>query len=1187
MLRRFFVLLPLITSFAFAQSPGWTVSPSEPTAVPDLVNAPHTFTTFATNAEQWRTYLGQAPQDYPEAQRRAPFTVDLPDAEGNLHQFRIWRSTTLHPDLAAKYPQILSFTGQGIDNPRTLLKLDFNPTGLHAMVFSPRNDWAIEPMYRGDNAYYLGYRKTSLTPDEREFSCGVTNSLPPAATQRTESSSTNPTGTDLRNYRLALGLTGEYSTFHGGTKAGALAAAVVTMNRVNGIYERDFTVTMTLVPNTDTLIYLNPNTDPYTNNNLGAMLGENQDLCDSLIGVPNYDIGHVFGTAGGGLAGLGVVCGGGKAFGGTGLNVPTGDFFDVDYVSHEFGHQFGGNHTFNECGSQGPQPYEPGSGVTIMAYAGLCGTSNLQTTSIDQFHVATYDEVIAYSQNSQGNTCPLTTPTNNDPPVVTVPDGGFYIPFQTPFELTGSALDAQMDSLTYSWEQFDRGPSVHPDSAVGTAPLFRPWPANNSPTRIFPQIDDLVTNTSTIGELLPQFGREMNFRCVVRDNNPAGGGVDYAQITFQVADSAGPFSVLSPNGGQIWVGGTIETVTWDVANSDLAPVNCQSVDIYLSQDGGYTYPILLAANRLNNGAAAITVPNLNGTDFRIKVKGSDNIFFDISNQDFTITPAPNPDFTVTVPQPLRTICGADSAVYTIQLDTLMNFSGNVSLSLVGNPAGTTFSFDVNPSPTPGTVQLTVAATSSANPGNYTMTLQANGTTGIKSLPLQLNLRAGPPAAVSLTSPFNGATNVSGAAPLVWNPLPFVQSYLIEIAENPAFSPLVVGASVIGSNTYLPSPSLNPNTVYYWRVRADQSDCGPGPWSPLYSFQTELTQCAIYTSIDTPVVISGSGTPTVYSELPVTQSMVLTDVNVLNLRGVHTWISDLNFTLISPSNDSIFLFGGICGDQDDFDLSFDDAATSGNIPCPPTTGLTYLPADPLGTFNGGNAQGVWRMKVFDAVNQDGGQLQNWSLELCGPPINPNAPTVTINPLPVNPGATGVVSPFLLNTNCGTSSATTVIYTLTSLPAHGDLLLNGTPLVVGDTFSQDQINNGQLTYAHNLAAFFATDQFGFTVTCLNGGYVGGLTFPIDILLISGVGAPESDALELAPNPAGNAFQLRYRGPIEVEKEVWIIDAVGRTVLRAPMPDADWEGSVAHLPSGLYTVQVRSQGIRLGTVKLVIVH
>jgi subtilisin-like proprotein convertase family protein len=1040
--------------------------------------------------------------------------VPIPCYGKGLQQFSLFETPVMEAELQAKYPTIRTYTGYQIDDPRHTIKLDLGPHGFHAMIFSPQETIVISPAVPDDQSQYLVFRKQDLAAEgEDAFSCDVSgNVLPPTPTSSPALLS-NPTGTELRTYRLAMGATGEYSTFHGGTKELTLAAIVTAMNRVNGIYERDFTITMILVNNTDTLIYLDPATDPYTNNNLGAMLGENQVLCDSLIGNDNYDIGHVFGTAGGGLAGLGVVCGGVKAWGATGLGSPVGDVFSVDYVSHEIGHQFGAGHTFNECGSQAGLAYEPGSGVTIMAYAGLCGSSNLQSTSIDQFHVASYDQVIAYSQVANGNSCPEITPTNNTPPVVEVPEGGFYIPYATPFELTGSAFDMEGDSLTYCWEQFDLGPSVHPDSAVGTAPLFRSWKPVNTPTRIFPRIEDLVNNTNTIGELLPQFGRELNFRMTVRDNHPGGGGADYEQITFFAADSSGHFKVLSPDGGLIWTVGELQTVTWDVANSDQSPVNCQEVNIWLSEDGGFTYPHLIATNRENNGAAVITVPNITGNDIRIKVKAAENIFFDISDHNNLIIPATNPDFTITVEDPVETICGEETASFAIELDSILGFQDPVSLAVFNQPAGSEWTFSDNDIVPPATVSLSVSNTQGILPGDYTLTLQASGTSGVKNIPLTIKIRNETPPAVSLVSPFNGSMNVDRDVAFSWNSIPYTPGYAIEVSESPDFSSLVYNASGFTQSFIDPEGELNPNTIYFWRVKVSDSDCGAGPWSPIFSFQTELLQCAEYTSLDVPVPISGSGTPTEYSSLEINQDILLTDVNVKDLTGVHTWMADLHISVLSPAGDSVILFSNICGDLDDYFLNFDDDAPAGPIPCPATTGLVYQPQEPLSIFNGTNANGIWQIKMFDDTNQDGGVLQNWTLELCGPPINTDPPSISLVPDSVNLGQTLTLSNEQISGECYGSA---IEYRIVGLPQYGTLLLDGAPLEIGSVFSQADIDNGLLTYVHD-GSGTETDHFDFILSCENGGYIGGLVYEITVFDPVNTSELSRPVFRLFPNPA----------------------------------------------------------------------
>jgi hypothetical protein len=519
------------------------------------------------------------------------------------------------------------------------------------MVLSADGTVYIDPYAPGDVEHYLAYfRRDYQRAGGNTFTCGVTAS---SGDDRRDTSVFSPAqaphGTQLRTYRLAMAATGEYTAFYGGTVPGAMNGIVTTMNRVNGLYERDVAVRMTLVANNDLIVYTNGATDPYTNNNGFTMLNQNQANLDAVIGSANYDIGHVFSTGGGGVAALAAVCAAGnKARGVTGSGSPIGDAFDVDYVAHEIGHQFAATHTFNgttsNCGGgnrTASTAYEPGSGSTIMAYAGICGAEDLQPHSDAVFHAGSQTQMIAFVTNgASGGSCPVATATGNAVPTANA-GADVWIPQSTPFTLTASASDANGDTLTYQWEEFDLGTAAPPNTDDGSRPIFRSFVPSASPSRTFPKLSDVINNGSTFGESLPTTTRNMTFRVTVRDNRANGGGTVSDDVIVSVSSGAGPFLVTQPNTAVFWPAGTLQPVTWDVANTHLPPINTANVSILLSMDGGLTYPIVLAASTPNDGAAAVAVPNVDTALARVRVQAIGSVYFDISNMNFSIAPVAN------------------------------------------------------------------------------------------------------------------------------------------------------------------------------------------------------------------------------------------------------------------------------------------------------------------------------------------------------------------------------------------------------------------------------------------------------------------------------------------------------------------------------------------------------------------
>ena len=697
------------TLHASAQSSFWTPAASRAEA-PTIEMGDHL--TWQLDVQRLESWLQKAPVGPASEARSSEVLLELPMPDGTFERFRVVNSPIMAPELAAKFPEIQVFAGQGVDSPEASVRFDLTPQGFHAMVLAEGETVYIDPYHPGERETVVVYTRSSFYGATTKHAEGClalevpgskastsdafpgggkevkTMGRPAVATNRVDN------GAQLRTYRLALACTGEYAQFHGGTVVSVLAAMNTSMARVNGIFERDVCLTMEIVANNDQIIFLNGSTDPYTNNSGGTMLSENINTCNSIIGSANYDIGHVFSTGGGGVAYLQSPCGGNKAGGVTGGGSPVGDPFDVDYVAHEMGHQYGGNHTQNNsCNRASSAAYEPGSASSIMGYAGICAP-NLQSNSDDHFHNHSINEMIAFTVNGNGNSCAVTSATGNGIPTVSAGPDGLVLPISTPIELTATGSDPDGDAVTYNWEEYDLGPATasgdnNLTNPSGNQPIFRSFSSTSSPTRTLPRAQDLVNNTTTIGEHLPTYSRQLNFKCSIRDNRAGGGGFSDDLKTMTVTANAGPFVVQAPNGGGTVVGNTQLPVTWDVAGTDGNGVNCSSVDIYLSTDGGYTFPTLLVAGTPNDGSASVLVPNVTTSLARVKVKASNNVFFDISNANFSITPgAGDIDYDLAIvsvqgltPGPCESVLDPKVTVFNVGQLPVTSFS--VSLSFDG------------------------------------------------------------------------------------------------------------------------------------------------------------------------------------------------------------------------------------------------------------------------------------------------------------------------------------------------------------------------------------------------------------------------------------------------------------------------------------------------------------------------
>ena len=594
--------------------------------------SPSSYRTLELNITRIQNQLRQAPNENSTAQVRSESIVAFPLPNGKTESFRLVEYELLHPDLAARYPEIKTYRGVSITNPSNHIRVSWTAFGLEAFMIREQGIVAISPLYRVNQRYYQSYYKKEL-PGDPDWVChfvGSEGAMKKEGGIVTAEANLGPCG-NLRTFRTAMAATGEYSALvsPNTTKAEVLAEITNLMNAMNAVYEKDLAVRLQLIANNDDIIYLNSGTDPFTSTDLGVLIDQNQVNTDNVIGENFYDIGHLLYDTGGGLAGPTPCVSGQKAGGVSGTGNPVGPAFYIDLVAHEIGHQFGANHTQNNnCNRNNATAMEPGSASTIMGYAGICNP-NVQNNSDPYFHNVSLAEMQSLIANFA--TCAGLTANGNTSPTVSA-GGDFTIPISTPFMLTATGTGVN----TYCWEQFDNEVSTQPpvSTAMG-GPNFRSLNPVASPSRNFPSLANLLAGTTT-WEVLPSVSRTMEFKVTARDNVMTGGCTADDMMTVTFDANFGPFTVTSPNTAVTWTPAATETVTWNVANTNNAPVSCANVDIMLSTDGGLTFPITLATNVTNDGSHDIVVPNNPTATARVRVKCSTSIFFDISDVNFTI-----------------------------------------------------------------------------------------------------------------------------------------------------------------------------------------------------------------------------------------------------------------------------------------------------------------------------------------------------------------------------------------------------------------------------------------------------------------------------------------------------------------------------------------------------------------------
>lgn len=567
----------------------------------------------------------------------------IPNTAGEMEKFLVWENSNFEPGLQAQFPEIRAYAGVGVNDKRATINFSMSPRGIQTMILrADQGSEFIEP-YTTDASVYVAFDSKTRKKGGLPLVCTTEDVAINQELLRSGETSFANNGV-YKTMRLALSCTGEYSVYHGGTTAGALAAMNATMTRCNGVFEKDLALHLNLINNNNVLVYLNASTDPYSPaSGMGQWNGQLQSTLTSVIGEANYDIGHLFGASGGGgNAGcIGCVCGTGKGSGITSPadNIPEGDFFDIDYVAHEIGHQLGANHTFTWSGENNPVNVEPGSGSTIMAYAGITGATDVQAHSDDYF---TYRSILQIQTNLATKTCPISVAMTNQTPVISAgPD--WTIPKGTAFILTGTGSDVD-GTLSYGWEQNDDATAAglgetasFPSGTKTNGPNFRSLVPTSTPVRYMPQYSTVLGGqTSNTWEAVSTVARTLNFTLTGRDNIAGGGQTNTDGTVITVSGTAGPFAVTSQNtAGVSWTQGSTQNVTWSV-NSTNTLAGSSNVNIKLSTDGGLTFPITLASNVPNDGSETVTVPNVASPYCRIWIEPTANIYYAVNSTPFAI-----------------------------------------------------------------------------------------------------------------------------------------------------------------------------------------------------------------------------------------------------------------------------------------------------------------------------------------------------------------------------------------------------------------------------------------------------------------------------------------------------------------------------------------------------------------------
>lgn len=1094
---------------------------------------------FVLDIDKMKEYLDTAPKEFSVKRGKA---VNIPLPNNKIQTFYVFDSPVMEPVIAKRYPHIRSFVGRSDDGER--IHMGYGAGGFYAMVKSEGTTVVIDNFNFANDRYYAVYKMTDYPTDyHTSFRCenedhdhnDFHKHLEDLRYEERGDRNGEPVA--LRSYRLAMATTTQYSSRFGGTKASVMEELNKVVNRVNMVLYNDIGARLILINNNDVLIQLTGNA--YSNGDASKMIEENPIVLETNGVLPHhYDIGHVLGTNGGGLAQLFSLCTAGrsKARGVSTWATVVGDPFHIQVVAHEVGHQFGANHSFNNCNEGGNERldtgFEPGSGHTIMSYFGLCGPDNAAGSQLDNYGWNSLDEMFGHIHTGSASGCGTIDQNINTRPTIYIDiEDGFTIPVGTPFKLTGRAEDNESDNseLTYSWEQANNGPLSPLGQPQGSAPSFRTYGPSSSSVRYFPNLPNVLNGVNTREEVLPTITRPFSFKFVVRDNDPNGGAYSSGEVNFSSTDKAGPFKFVTPTAGLTYKVGDYIKLEWDVAGTNQMPVDCKKVNILIaSRNGEEFFP--LATNVVNSGSIEVEIPDLISDGLRFYIEAADNIFFNVSNGNFSITEASEPSLSIIPEEYYLEVCSPEVVHIKFNISSLGGFDGTAKVRYLGGmPDGVGVALNkttVNPNDEL-IATLTIGREIPLGVNDFELEIElSNGETLQRRI--QVDISTLDASGIQVVGPSDGATDIQGSLILRWTSVDHADGYVVTLKS---LDGSVVYTSTTVDTSFLISESLPLATVFYWTVNVINR-CGytPGENQRIFTFSTRNLACERFDSgltTASPFILPSNSPGSRDFILNVPVGGAISDVNIPVFLGGSTNgdLSSLTVDIINPSGTIVTLIRNQCAGTGGWNIPMDDELST-PFSCIIAAGVPRRSQfNNLKNFIGQEAQGDWIFR-FNNNSNNNAQIRGLGIEVCG-----NIETAPISllhneVLEVKTLEYQTISNNWLKANDGLNQNDQLIYTVLELPKKGHLEVYGGKLGPGKSFTQSALNDFGVIYYHTGNREDEEDNFIFVVTNSTGAYLGTLVFDIVIdegFVINTTEESEELNFKIYPNPARGVLYI----------------------------------------------------------------